>query len=110
MIWLAEGGPTDVDGPVVVGRSPSFDVVPDAPPERVQLLTVTDPGRFVSRSHLLIVPIGDALRLQNTSSRNPVKVIDIDGGVVLVSAGQPFELRKTSRAIIGGVLIDLILA
>ncbi len=73
-------------------------------------MTVSDPGRFVSRSHLVIEPVGDALRVQNTSSRNPVKVIDIDGGVTLVSAGQPYEIRKTSRAIIGGVLIDLITA
>ena len=110
MIWQADGGPIDIEGPVVVGRSPSTDAVPGAPAEGVQLVTVSDPGRFVSRSHLVVEPVGDVLRLRNNSSRNPVKVIDIDGGVALISAGQPFEVRTTSRAIIGGVLIDLIIA
>jgi len=108
VVWLAEGAPTDITGPVVIGRSPSPEVVPGVEPDRVLLLTVSDPGRFLSRSHLVVEPAAETLRLRNASTRNPVKVVGIDGGVALVAAGQAYEVRGTARAVIGEVLIDLI--
>lgn len=108
MLWLGEGAPTEILGPVVIGRSPSAEAVPGAPPERTRLVTVSDPERIVSRSHLVIEPVGEALRLRNVSSRNPVKVVGIDGGVALVAGERPFEVRTTSRAVIGAVIVDLI--
>lgn len=108
VMWPADGAPVPVTTTIVIGRSPTAAVLSEAVSEPPILVTVDDGDRLVSRSHLVLRPAGSRLEVHNASTRNPVTIVDLLGGVVSIATGQRFEVERMSRVIVGDVIIDLI--
>jgi hypothetical protein len=60
-----------VDGALVLGRDPVTG--PATPPAR--LVPVADPARSVSKTHALVEPAGDHVRVTDLHSTNGVRVL-----------------------------------
>lgn len=89
---LASGELVLVDGPLLIGRNPS----PRLGPVGARRVTVDDPGRTMSRSHLIVVPHpGAGIALRDVSSANGIVLVSPDGSESEIELGG--EVRITDR-------------
>ena len=79
---LPNGPRVSLDGPLLLGRDPAG--IPDRPDAGV--LPLADPGKTVSKTHALLEPTPDGVRVRDLHSTNGVAV-DTAGGRQLLRAG-----------------------
>ncbi len=79
---LADGARVSLDGPLLLGRDPAG--IPDRP--EAGLLPLADPGKTVSKTHALLEPAPDGVRVRELHSTNGV-AIDTPAGRELLPAG-----------------------
>ena len=79
---LPDGARVSLDGPLLVGRDPAG--IPDRPD--AALLPLADPGKTVSKTHALLEPALDGVRVRELHSTNGV-AIDTPAGRELLRAG-----------------------
>jgi len=91
---LPNGVEVAVEGPLVIGRRPDAA----AAPPRARLVTVDDPDRTVSRSHLIVAPSVGGVLLTDLSGHNGVVIEGLDGSErrfvgSAVEVGEPCGIR-----------------
>jgi len=92
---LGSGELVRVDGPLLLGRNPA----PMTGPVGARRVTIDDPGRTVSRSHLVVVPQpGAGIVLRDVSSANGIVLVAPDGTESEIEPGG--ELRVADRCAI----------
>ena len=79
---LPDGTRVSLDGPLLLGRDPAG--IPDRPD--AALLPLADPGKTVSKTHALLEPTPDGVRVRELHSTNGV-AIDTPAGRELLPAG-----------------------
>ena len=79
---LPVGTRVSLDGPLLLGRDPAG--IPDRPD--AGLLPLADPGKTVSKTHALLEPTPEGVRVRDLHSTNGVAV-DTAGGRQLLRAG-----------------------
>jgi hypothetical protein len=82
MLVLPDGTRMSLDGPLLLGRDPAG--IPDRP--EAGLLPLADSGKTVSKTHALLEPTPDGVRVRDLHSTNGVAV-DTAGGRQLALAG-----------------------
>jgi hypothetical protein len=81
-LMLPDGTRVSLAGPLLLGRDPAG--IPDRPDAR--LLPVADPGKTVSKTHALLEPGPEGVRVRELHSTNGV-AIDTAGGRQLLAPG-----------------------
>ena len=81
-LTLPDGTRVGLDGPLLLGRDPAG--IPERPD--AGLLPLADPGKTVSKTHALLEPTPDGVRVRELHSTNGV-AIDTPAGRELLSAG-----------------------
>ena len=103
-LTLPDGSTVPLDqGTVLVGRNPT-----PAPGEHAdQLISLSDPEMSVSKTHAALIVGTATLRLIDWHSTNGV-VVDEPGSPRRLVAGEPFEITKGTRVVLGSLplLID----
>lgn len=103
--WLLEfddGTRIPLDGPVLVGRDPAL--APDDPPETV-LAQVEDPGRSVSKTHLLVTLDGGRVWVADRHSTNGTFIVDPQGSVAPVPPGARTEVPRGCTVALGDIRV-----
>lgn len=101
--WLLEfddGTRIPLDGPILVGRDPAL--APDDPPETV-LAQVEDPGRSVSKTHLVVGLDAGRVWVADRHSTNGTFIVDPQGSVAPVPAGGRTEVPRGCTVAFGDV-------
>lgn len=94
---VADDGTTlALDGPVVVGREPSTDLVPGA-----TALAVDDPQRTMSKTHAVLRATSAELTVEDLSSTNGVYLVDGAGSEERLPAGSATALVDGQRITFG---------
>lgn len=88
VLTFNDGRRVALRGPVLVGRNPAgYD------DETVQeLLSVDDPGKSVSKTHLAVWTDQGTVWVQDRKSTNGTRVVRADGASSLAPAGQPVQV------------------
>lgn len=81
---LPDGTRTSLDGPLLLGRNPAG--IADRPD--AGLLPVADPGKTVSKTHALLEPTPDGVRVRELHSTNGVAIDTNAGRQVLTPGGE----------------------
>jgi hypothetical protein len=79
---LPDGARVDLDGPVLLGRDPAG--IPDRPGAR--LVPLADSGKTVSKTHALVEPTAEGVRVRELHSTNGI-AIDTAAGRQIVTPG-----------------------
>ena len=99
---LPNGTALAIEGPMLVGRRPDAQ----AGPPRARLVTIDDPRRTVSRSHLVVAPIQGGVRATDVSGRSGIVVESVDGAERHVLSDS-IELDAPCRIRLGAVRVLL---
>jgi len=102
-LLLPDGARVDAVLPLVLGRKPNHTVGP----EWSQLVTVPDPEGTVSRTHLLIEPLGGTLKLSNVSKKNTIPVAWPDGVRYNILPGEQLIIANMCAVKLGTVPVLL---
>lgn len=98
LLRLPDGTGLLVDRLLLIGRSPD----PVIGPVGARLVTLDDPARTVSRSHVIAGPAEHGeLLLRNVSTVNALVVIGADGAEFKVEAGGSILLVEAARILVG---------
>ena len=83
-LQLPDGARASLDGPLLLGRDPA------AIPDRADagLLPLADPGKTVSKTHALLEPSHDGVRVRELHSTNGVAIDTAAGRQVLTAGGE----------------------
>jgi hypothetical protein len=87
-VWgldLPDGTRIELEADTVVGRRP---LMPVGSPEQVRIARLDDPEKLVSRSHALVGPADDHLRVIDLNSANGTRIITDAGDVIECVPGQ----------------------
>jgi len=101
---LGSGELVLVDGPLLLGRNPA----PMAGPVGARRVTIDDPGRTVSRSHLVVIPQpGAGIVLRDVSSANGIVLVAPDGGESEIEPGGEVRIADRCAIILGNYEIGI---
>ncbi|HWL03073.1 MAG TPA: FHA domain-containing protein [Microbacteriaceae bacterium] len=101
---LASGELVPVDGPLLLGRNPA----PMAGPIGARRVTIADPGRTVSRSHLVVLPQpGAGIVLRDVSSANGIVLVAPDGSESEIESGGEVRIADRCTILLGTVEIGI---
>jgi len=93
-----------VDGPLLLGRNPA----PMAGPVGARRVTIADPGRTVSRSHLVVIPEpGAGIVLRDVSSANGIVLVAPDGSESEIESGGEVRIADRCSILLGTVEIGI---
>lgn len=84
---LSTGGRAELDGPVIVGRSPSGAATGGQVPQLIAI-----PGKDISRNHVRFTVEGDSVVVTDLNSRN--------GTVVIAPGHAPQQLRRGEPTVV----------
>lgn len=101
-IRLPDGRTISVAGPTLLGRDPQ-----PRPGETATTLVSTGPDRSVSKTHALLEPADDGVRLTDRRSTNGTAVLAPDGNRRVIPAETPAGVRRGERIRLGEVVIDV---
>ena len=99
---MPDGARHALSGPLLLGRNPAG--IPDRPD--AGLLAVVDPGKTVSKTHALLEPSADGVRLRDLHSTNGVAV-DTAGARQLLTAGGEALAPAGSTILLGSFAIGV---
>ncbi len=99
---LPDGTRVGLDGPLLLGRDPAG--IPDRPD--AGLLPLVDPGRTVSKTHALLVPTSEGVRVRDLHSTNGVAV-DAPIGRELLPAGGEGVAQVGATIVLGSFRIGV---
>ena len=99
---LPDGTRVSLDGPLLLGRDPAG--IPDRPEAR--LLPLADTGKTVSKTHALLEPDPEGVRVRELHSTNGVAV-DTAAGRQLLSAGSETLAPLGSTIMLGSFAIGV---
>jgi len=99
---LPDGARVSLDGPVLLGRDPAG--IPDRPGAR--LLPVADGGKTVSKTHALLEPAAEGVRVRDLHSTNGV-AIDTAAGREVVSPGGEGVAPSGATVMLGSFAIRI---
>ncbi len=97
IVRLADGLAHPIDRPTLFGRRPD----PEQGPTGVRLVSIDDPQRTVSRSHLLVQSSEAGILLRNLSTVNALVLIGPDGSEAEVGPGGAITVTDACRVILG---------
>lgn len=101
---IATGEIVPVDGPLLLGRNPA----PMAGPVGARRVSIDDPGRTVSRSHLVVVPQpGAGIVLRDVSSANGIVLVAPDGTESEIESGGEVRIADRCSIILGNYEIGI---
>jgi len=102
VLRLPSGDAVPVDRPLLIGRNPSASAGdPDA-----RLVRIDDPGRTVSRTHVLVVPEpGAGILLRDVSSANGIVLVSPDGRESEIASGGKLRIESPCAMVLGTVEI-----
>jgi hypothetical protein len=83
-------------GPVLLGRDPA----PEESDGVVSLHSIKDPGRSVSKTHVLLEPLGDGVRVVDRHSSNGTE-FTVAGVVTVVAPGSAIEVPFGAKVTVG---------
>jgi pSer/pThr/pTyr-binding forkhead associated (FHA) protein len=81
---MPDGTRVSLDGPLLLGRDPAG--IPDRPGAR--LLALVDPGKTVSKTHALLEPTPNGVRVRELHSTNGVAIDTAAGRELLPTGGE----------------------
>jgi hypothetical protein len=99
---MPDGTRVSLDGPLLLGRDPAG--IPDRPEAR--LLPVSDPGKTVSKTHALLDPTPEGVRVRELHSTNGV-AIDTEEGRRLLTAGGEAVAPSGATILLGSFAIGV---
>lgn len=102
VLVLPDGARLRLEGPLLLGRDPAG--IPERP--EAALLPLADPGKTVSKTHALLDPSPDGVRVRDLHSTNGVAV-DTAQGRQLVSAGSEAVAPPGSTILLGSFAIGV---
>jgi hypothetical protein len=102
VLELPDGTRFALAGPLLLGRNPAS--IPDRPD--AELLAVTDPGKTVSKTHALLEPGSDGVRVHELHSTNGV-AIDAAGQRVVLAPGGDAVASPGSTILLGSFAIGV---
>ncbi|MDM4763707.1 FHA domain-containing protein [Galbitalea sp. SE-J8] len=85
---------------VVIGRAPTAA-------GGALAVALLDPTRSVSKTHALLTPLGDAMRIQDLGSTNGTIVVEADGVEIELGDGQHVEVGAGVRLELGEYVLGL---
>jgi FHA domain len=101
-LTLPDGSSIALDRPLLLGRDPA--AIPDRPD--AQLLALIDVGKTVSKTHALLEPTDEGVRVRELHSTNGVAV-DTAGGRELLQAGGEALAPVGSTILLGSFAIGV---
>ena|GEM_PF-1789480 len=99
---LPDGTRVSLDAPMLIGRDPAS--IPDRPV--ASLLPVADPGKTVSKTHALLEPDAEGVRVRDLHSTNGI-AIDTPAGRQLVVPGSEGVAPPGSTVMLGSFAIRI---
>lgn len=102
VLELPDGTRCALTGPLLLGRNPAG--IPDRPD--AELLAVIDPVKTVSKTHALLEPSADGVRVRDLHSTNGAAV-DTAGGRQVLSAGGQAVAPPGSTILLGSFPIGV---
>lgn len=101
-LTMPDGTRVSLDGPLLLGRDPAG--IPDRTEAR--LLPVSDPGKTVSKTHALLDPTPEGVRVRELHSTNGV-AIDTEEGRRLLTAGGEAVAPSGATILLGSFAIGV---
>ncbi|MES1169368.1 MAG: FHA domain-containing protein [Leifsonia sp.] len=101
VLVLPDGTRLALTGPLVLGRNPAS--IPDRP--EAELLAVVDPGKTVSKTHALLEPDSEGVRVRDLHSTNGVSVDAVAETVVGAPARRVLNAGGEAVAPVGSTIL-----
>jgi FHA domain len=99
-IELPDGRSIAIEVPTVLGRNPSSS---GAAP-----VSLVDPAKSLSKTHALLEPLPDALRLTDLHSTNGVAIISTTGRIDIAEPGIPLDLTEECTLQLGQLGVRIV--
>ncbi|WIB12807.1 FHA domain-containing protein [Curtobacterium sp. MCPF17_052] len=101
LLHFSTGERLGVHGSALLGRLPR----PEAGERFDDLLTIRDPGKSVSKTHLELGRDGDDLWVSDRYSGNGTVVRHIDGSIRRCEPGRRYRVERGARVDVGGAVL-----
>ncbi|RKR73950.1 FHA domain-containing protein [Frondihabitans australicus] len=108
-LTFSDGQSLTPTGYVVVGRKPSAERLDDQldGSSDVDLVTVADDARSISRTHFVLGPYDDLFWVADAGSGNGTRLVYPDGSAFRLEPGTRYEVDPGSRITFGSFWVEV---